>query len=240
MEFGWHSACPRGLAGILKELNVILMKQKKLYWLVNWIWVLVLISVVSPASVVQASFPVGAGVDPDWIPAPLPPFGVFSESMENGDPDQVVGVYVHGVMALPVIQQPYGSLAYVSDQPDVATQFEMGMKHDTVGLMAHNYLAGEAFFNLEEDQEIKLVYGDGRSILYRVREIQRYQAMNPNSISTEFVGLQEIAPILTANELFERTYGLEEKLLVFQTCIAKGEEDSWGRLFVLAEPVTEQ
>ena len=106
--------------------------------------------------------------------------------------------------------------------------------------MAHNYLAGEAFFDLEEGQEIKLVYGDGRSALYRVREIQRYQAVNPNSISTEFIGLQDIAPILTANELFERTYGLEEELLVFQTCIAKGKEDSWGRLFVLAEPVTDQ
>ena len=48
------------------------------------------------------------------------------KSVENGNPDQVVGVYVVGLMALPVVQQPYGSPAYVSEQPEVATQFGNG------------------------------------------------------------------------------------------------------------------
>jgi len=215
-----------------------LIKQTKLHWLKNWVWLLVLVSVVFPASTAAAASVPGAGVDPDGTPVPLPTFGMFSESLENGRPHQVVGVYAVGLMALPVIQQPYGSPAYVSDQPGVATQFAMGKEHDTVGLMAHNYLAGEAFFGLQVGQDVKIVYGDGRSVLYRVREIQRYKAVNPDSISTEFIGLQNaIAPILTATELFDQTYGREGDQLVFQTCIAKGEEDSWGRLFVIAEPV---
>lgn len=214
-----------------------MMKEMR-YWFLTGVWLLVLVSMVFPASAVAAASLPGSGTDPDGAPEPLPSFGLFSKGLENGRPDQVVGVYSVGLMALPVVQQPVGSPAYVSDRPDVVTQFAMGIEHNTVGLMAHNYLAGEAFFGLQVGQSVRLVYGDGRSVLYRVREIQRYQALNPDSTSTEFIGLQNaIAPILTATELFDRTYGQQEHLLVLQTCIAKGEEDSWGRLFVIAEPV---
>ncbi len=216
------------------------MKRTKLYRLVNWIWILVLIALIFPTSGVLASSPGGGPGWPALPPeprAPLPSFGTFSAGVANGNPDQVVGVYVKDLLALPVVQQPADNPAYVSEQPDVATQFSLGKKHNTVGLMAHNYLAGGAFFDLEEGREITLVYGDGTSTRYRVREVQRYRAINPDSISTEFIGLQEIAPILTAKDLFDRTYGLEEDLLVFQTCIAKDGEDSWGRLFVIAEPL---
>lgn len=82
-------------------------------------------------------------------PTPLPPplFDRFVTAIINGKANQVVGVYVEGVLALRVIQQPSSQPAFVSGANNVATYFAM-VKRQTGnhGLLAHNFLAGKYYF----------------------------------------------------------------------------------------------
>jgi hypothetical protein len=41
--------------------------------------------------------------------------------------------------------------------------------------------------------------------------------------------------VLKASEVFSRVYERQGQA-IFQTCISRGDELSWGRLFVIAEP----
>lgn len=160
----------------------------------------------------------------------------FIESVKNGRADQVVGVYVAGLFAYPIVQQPAGAPAYVSSLPDTITQFAMAARHDTIGLLAHNYLAGAIFAELELGLDVALVYGDGKVRNYRVDEIRTFQALSPNSPYSDFIDLENPAQVLTAAEVFTQIYA-EEGRLVFQTCIERNGELSWGRIFVSAIPV---
>ncbi len=169
----------------------------------------------------------------------LPSLRDFSIAIINGDPSTVVGVYVNNVMALPIIQQPAGNVAYVSTQPEVVTEFRFARQYRTVGLLAHNYLAGEHFFDIAAGQIVTLVYGDGSLAVYRVYEMQRYQALSPNSPYSNFRDLNDTSSLLTSTDVFMRTYGKGDRL-VLQTCIQEGSELSWGRLFILAEPFRDE
>src|SRR5262245_13463790 len=92
----------------------------------------------------------------------LPNFSDFSLSVQNGRADDAAGVYVTNQFALPVVQQPYGSPGYVSREDGNVTQFRMANQYGNVGLLAHNFLSGKAFFDLEIGDEVRLVHGDGR------------------------------------------------------------------------------
>jgi hypothetical protein len=158
----------------------------------------------------------------------------FSRSVQNGEANVLRGVYVPDLLALPVVQQPYGNAGYVSGSDGEATQFSMASQFGNVGLLAHNHLSGKSFSKLAPGQEIRLVYGDGRVEYFVVTEVLHYQALQPNSPYSSFRNLDQ-DETLSAEGMFKRVY-FGERHLTFQTCIEKDGQLSWGRLFVIAVP----
>jgi len=166
--------------------------------------------------------------------AALPDFTDFSQTVQNGKADVLRGVYVSNVLALPVVQQPSGNAGYVSNNNGEVTQFAMASQFGNVGLLAHNYLAGESFSQLAVGKDVRLVYGDGRVEYFIVTEVLRYQALQPNSPWSNFRDLATDTT-LTAEQMFKRVYA-GNRHVTFQTCIVANKELSWGRLFVIAVP----
>ncbi len=159
----------------------------------------------------------------------------FVESVSDGQAGVVRGIYAENSMEFPVVQQPSGQPGFVSSQQDVVTEFAMARQYGVTGILAHNYLAGQAFFTLEADDLIQVVYGDGSTQTYQIVEVLHYQALSPKSATSSFVDLDS-GETLSASQLFKRVYAGSSHLTL-QTCIQVGSEDSWGRLFLIAEPV---
>jgi hypothetical protein len=164
----------------------------------------------------------------------LPDFSIFVDSVQDGQADTLKGVYVPGVLAYPVTQQPIGQPGFVSSYADVITQFSMATEVGNVGLLAHNYLAGQTFPNLSAGHEVRLVYGDGKVEYFVVTETLQYQALQPYSPYSEFRNL-ETSQTITADTLFRKVYR-GDRHVTFQVCIEAEGIDAWGRLFVIAEP----
>ena len=137
------------------------------------------------------------------------------------------------MMALKVVMQPGSNPSYISTQRNTATYYTIVHKiTGNTGLLAHNYLAGVYYFELIPGQSIFLIYGDGSNDEYTVQSRQEFQALNPNNPASNFIDLTT-GETLTSTELFYRVYGGSDRT-TFQTCIAQGSEDSWGRLFVIS------
>lgn len=168
------------------------------------------------------------------VGAALPDFEAFVKSVTDGRAGVVRGAYVPGLLALPVEQQPAGKSTYVSPQEGAATQFRRAADFGAIGLLAHNYLAGKSFFNLKNGQEVRIVYGDGSVKVYFVTAVYRYQALQPNSPSSNFVDL-DTNETLSASSLFGKVY-YQGDHVTFQTCIKKDGLSTWGRLFIVATP----
>lgn len=164
----------------------------------------------------------------------LPSLDEFLGQVRNGEAQELVGVYIPGILAAPVVPQPAGMEEFVSPWQNVLTQFRLASRLGSTGLLAHNYLAGEAFSLLNEGQEIDLIYGDGRISVFTVTQTLQYRALAADSTSTLFVDPKTGASITSAS-LFARVYNRPGQV-VFQTCIQKGDLPTWGRLFVIAEP----
>jgi hypothetical protein len=158
----------------------------------------------------------------------LPALEQFIAQVTNGDPDALRGAYVPGVLALPIVQQPANDANYVSPVNSSLTQFGMAQKLGNVGLLAHNYLAGGSFANMQLGDQVILVYGNARTEIFEVGEIHRYEAL-PNGLYRNL----QTQEILRAGSLFAFVYGGDRRV-TFQTCIARGADLNWGRLFVVA------
>lgn len=156
------------------------------------------------------------------------------ESARESAPRLLRRVYVKDVLDLPVVQQPASNPYYVSDRKGEATQFAMVSQYGNLGLLAHNTLAGKHFSQLAVGHEVRLTYENGRSEYFIVTEILRFQALQPESVSSSFRDL-EGSETLSAIEMFNRIY-VGDSRLVFQTCIEAKGDPSWGRLFVIAVP----
>ena len=158
----------------------------------------------------------------------------FAASVKNGNSGQIVGLYADDVFALNVVQQPSGNAGYVSTSGyNVVTQFGMASSYGSIGMLAHNYLAGSYFSNLSSGSEIFVIYGDGSTVNYTVSEVRKYQALTPSSAYSNFVDLSNPSETLTSSDVFFDTYGTSGALIL-QTCISKDGNSSWGRLFVIA------
>jgi hypothetical protein len=165
-----------------------------------------------------------------------PAFDAFVSKVKNGNANQVVGVYVENVMALRVVQQPPNQPDYVSVRNGEATQFLLAFSFaGNTGLLAHNFLSGKLFFNLKEGDVVEVVYGDGSIQEYEIDKIESYQALNPDSPTSDFLDVSN-GETLSATDLFYRVYGGDHHV-TFQTCIAQGNNSQWGRFFVLANPL---
>jgi hypothetical protein len=166
----------------------------------------------------------------------LPTFTDFVKQVQNGEANVLRGVYVPGVLALPVTQQPTGNPNYVSDKMGEATQFATASQYGNIGLLAHNTLSGESFSQLAAGQEVRLVYGDGNVEYFIVSEVLRFQALQPKSAWSRFRNTRG-GEVLSTAEMFERVYA-GDRHVTFQTCIRAYGDWNWGRLFVLATPVS--
>jgi hypothetical protein len=167
--------------------------------------------------------------------ADFPTLNKFIENVINNDAKAVRGVYVKDVMAFTVQQQPADAPGFVSLNNDQVTQFNMAAQAGNVGLLAHNYLSGSFFSKLKVGDVVTLVYGDGRTESFSVTAILKYQALEPGSVHSNFKDL-ETQTTLSATQLFDKVYR-GERHVTFQTCIEGNGSLSWGRLFVIAQPV---
>lgn len=167
----------------------------------------------------------------------IPPLDVFMEEVINGEADVLRGMYVPGILANPILPQPNDNASYVTSQKNVVTQFGLAERYDTIGLLAHNYLAGGNFSLLDEGQVLFLIYGDGRMETFAVSQFMRVQALQPKSPLSNFIDL-ETDDFFTASELFQKIYN-NPGHVVLQTCIYADGNNAWGRLFIIAEPVSQ-
>jgi hypothetical protein len=166
----------------------------------------------------------------------ISPFKTFVTLVSDGQADVVRGVYVPGVLALSVVQQPSGNSGYVSRELDVVTQFQLAATYGTIGLLAHNNLSGALFVNLAVGHDVRLIYGDGHVEFFVINQAYRVRAYEPYNPSSDFKDL-DTGAYYTAMDLFKLVYQ-GDKHVTFQTCIANNDNLSWGRLFLIAVPVS--
>jgi len=159
-----------------------------------------------------------------------------TDTSEKKQGDVLSALYLNDSTALQIAQQPVGNSNFVTSFPNYVTEYQAATNYGTIGLLAHNYLAGEYFFQISPGQEIELVYSDNHTVRFIVTEIQRYQALSPNSPSSDFINLVN-GDYLTASQLFNKVYRDQSGHLVLQTCIYADKNPTWGRLFIIAEPV---
>ena len=145
-----------------------------------------------------------------------------------------VAVYVPGVMELDVVQQPASNGLFVSEDPEAVTQFRLAQKVGSTGLLAHNYLAGKLFFDLEYGDEVYVINGDGSYRKFEVYEIADFQALSVYDYRD-----LETQAVLDQYQVVDRIYAANNDRLVFQTCIERNGALAWGRRFVLARLVDE-
>lgn len=161
----------------------------------------------------------------------------FTASLANGQPGQVVGVYVPNVLSLKVTQQPKNNPAYVNETLGEVTQFDLAQQYGSTGLLAHNHLSGVLFSTLSIGQEVDIIYGDGSVRRYSISLVRHFQALSPLSTHSNFVDLDNPANTQISNaDLFYQIYNQGDRV-VFQTCITRDGNTSWGRLFVIATPI---
>jgi hypothetical protein len=160
----------------------------------------------------------------------------FINVVKNSVSDDLVGVYVQNVLAFRIVDQPGGNYAYVSEQQDAVTLFGMAMKYDSIGLLAHNNLAGKEFNKLLINTRINLIYGNGAIRTFTVTDVKYYHASNPYSPYSNFEDVENLGTWLTAKQVFNQIYGVNDRL-IFQTCIEADGNPAWGRLFVTAEEI---
>jgi hypothetical protein len=166
----------------------------------------------------------------------LPDFSSFITNVSNTNAGELRGIYVPGVMAFPIVQQPGDNAGFVSSVDETITQFGMVNQFGNIGLLAHNNLAGINFFSLTPGQLTYLVYGNGEIRTFIVTQVLRYQANEPYNPYSYFRDLANGLEY-SAEDVFRKAY-MGEYHLTLQTCIAENGEPSWGRLFVIAVPLT--
>lgn len=167
-------------------------------------------------------------------PTESPELLEFSRRVVNGQPGALCGLYVAGILALRVVQQPADDPGYISSEDGTATQFQKADLFDAVGLLAHNTLAGRDFFKLSAGQELILIYGDGRIKYFRVSELADYQRLTLADLRSDFLPLDS-SPKQTADQVFARFYQQAHRLTL-QTCLKRGDIADWGVHFVVADP----
>lgn len=176
-------------------------------------------------------FPVTVEADSGVV---LPTLDEFISTVSDGQAEALRGIYIPEVLAGSVVSQPSSDAAYVSSEANTLTQFGQAAQFGSIGLLAHNYLAGKTFSRVEEGQVVYLVYGDGHTQAFVVTQILRFQALDPDSIWSNFIDLDQ-GGRLSASRLFSKVYA-QPGHLILQTCIYAHGDPSWGRLFVIAEP----
>ena len=161
----------------------------------------------------------------------IPELSIFIEQVKNGDAHALRGVYVANVMAYPIVPQPKNDTGFVSEKSNEVTQFSLASRKGNIGLLAHNTLAGESFFNVTYGSIVTLVYGDGSTESFEVETISIYQALPYN----RYKNLQTQETVYVTN-VFNKAYGGDYHVTL-QTCVEMAEDEDWGRMFIIAKPI---
>lgn len=186
------------------------------------------IQAIAPAPVVEV-------VDASVAVFQTKEFRSFVETVRDGQGALVRGVYVPDVLANQVVQQPPDNWSFVSEDPDVVTEFFSARRNGVTGLLAHNYLLGKKFYDIQIGQYIGIVYGDGTFERYVVTDINQFEKLDRTSLTSDMVDL-ETGERLTSTQVFNRFYSGEDKVTL-QTCLEKEGKSNWGLTFITAEPV---
>ncbi len=166
----------------------------------------------------------------------FPSLNQFIASIKNEKSREITGIYVKDVMAVKVVPYPSGNPLSVTALPGYVT-LSCGIEQcPSIGFLAHNFLAGALFSRMSPNQEVALVHGDGSTERFRVSAVKRFQALSPNDPYSEFLDLETGNQKLSSTDVFNQTFGVGHQV-VFQTCISANGNLSWGRLFVIADPV---
>lgn len=144
-----------------------------------------------------------------------------------------LGVYVPGVMALPVIQQPVDNNLFVSTKGSVLTQFNEASMNGILGILAHNFLAGGLFYEIGLGEDIWIVKGIDTFTHYRVSSIEQYQRVKKAGAPDEYIDLSTNEELST-REVFSRYYDGEHHLTL-QTCLERNGDGDWGLTFIVAD-----
>lgn len=215
------------------------MSQNKFHSLLIVACLLILVSMAFTPLQVTALIPATGDLS-TGLSSPLPEnpasLSLFIQQVENGSSQEITGLYMSNLFSYPVIHQPADQPAYVSPAADRVTQFQSASAFGSLGFVAHNTLAGMKFSDIKTGDLISVVYGDGHYTQYKVKQIRRLQALQPNNPYSSFIDLSN-QQRLSVEDVFYQTYGVKGQL-VLQTCITSQGLDTWGRLFVVAVPYT--
>ncbi|MBN2045957.1 MAG: hypothetical protein JW757_13125 [Anaerolineales bacterium] len=191
--------------------------------------------VIQEPAVPQARPPEVKKDSPEQVDIAYAALQTFVQQVSTGQTDVITGVFVAEDFTLEVVQQPQNNPGFISEEDGVVTDFALSRDYGTIGLLAHNYLAGDRFDELLVGQEIHLVYGDNQFVTYSIINVESYRALSPHSPYSDFVRLDGTETQVSATDLFYQVYG-QEDALVLQTCIENEGNQSWGRLFITAVP----
>jgi hypothetical protein len=162
-------------------------------------------------------------------------FRKFAKMVMNGDANEVRGVFVEELMALPVVQQPDDQATYVATQMNIVTQFQSAADHGVIGLLAHNFLSGSLFYQLVKGEEVRIVFGDGSYQSYQIDGSYAFQKLEPNNLQSDLVDMST-EEVMTTNQVFNRFYNGAHHV-TFQTCLEEGGISNWGLTFIVADPL---
>jgi hypothetical protein len=171
-------------------------------------------------------------VQPAYYEKASPELLAFVAHVYSGEANRVRGVFVPGVLALPVVQQPETQVSFVSDDDNTITEFQSASANGVLGLLAHNYLSGASFYNLRMEQEVFIVFGDGTIRRYVVDRISQYQRLDRSNLRSNFVDLSDNSS-LSSDQVFSRYYRGNHRV-TFQTCLARNGFSNWGLQFTQA------
>ncbi len=149
-------------------------------------------------------------------------------------PSDLSHILLKDGLKLSITGQPRGKASFISPNPEEITHFSMTQKFGSFGFLAHNYLAGERFYQLRENDGLELILANGSSLRYRIVQVHEIQAVNPHSVKSDFIDLDS-GETISAHELFLRMYGTPGNMTL-QTCLERDGNQEWGRRFVIAVP----
>jgi hypothetical protein len=165
-----------------------------------------------------------------------PSLDEFIHQVADGQAGVVRGLFVQNLFALRILQQPINDPGYVAREEGTVTQYFRAELSGTIGLLAHNYLSGQLFFDLTKGQDLVIVFGDGKAAKYQVSEINDFERLTRSDMNSNFLELST-NQTSTATQVFERYYE-KNHALTLQTCIARNGVADWGVRFIMANPVT--
>jgi hypothetical protein len=149
----------------------------------------------------------------------VPDLETFKLNVWSGNPDQVTGIWVEGVLAF-TVEEGHGN--YVPSRPFTASTYEWGIDHGVTALLIHNHLGGTRLYDLETGTRIAVVSGTGEINWYRASGGTWYEA---DQFSMEgFAGpfrtwtCTNCAFSLSVNDLRWRHYAGPHHLAI-QTCV---------------------